>query len=254
MLPPDRHRCDLRRRNPGRFRVRYHIRPMIGQLSTTGPAVHSRDGTWLPPSWAGGQAAGMDYPYDPAGSGPCRRRRRCRATRSVLAATALLGGLALVVPAAMVDPGPPAGAAVTGRVSAERYRWPLDGQVEVARPFEPPARRWLPGHRGVDLVASPDAVVWAAGSGVVRFAGPVAGRGVVSIDHPGGLRTTYEPLTPLVSAGDPVAAGDLIGLLTPGHAGCPVAACLHWGLRRGEHYLDPLALLGLGRVRLLPHW
>jgi len=31
-----------------------------------------------------------------------------------------------------------------------------------------------------------------------------------------------------------------------------VAACLHWGLLQGDVYLDPLALLGLGRVRLLP--
>ena len=51
-----------------------------------------------------------------------------------------------------------------------------------------------------------------------------------------------------------MAAGAPIGLLLAGHPGCPagVSACLHWGLRRGAIYLDPLALLGLGRVRLLP--
>jgi murein DD-endopeptidase MepM/ murein hydrolase activator NlpD len=86
----------------------------------------------------------------------------------------------------------------------------------------------------------------------VFFAGPVAGRGVVSIEHPGGLRTTYQPVAALVTAGDAVGAGDPIGVLDPGHAGCPVEACLHWGLRRGELYLDPLTLLGLGQVRLLP--
>jgi murein DD-endopeptidase MepM/ murein hydrolase activator NlpD len=80
----------------------------------------------------------------------------------------------------------------------------------------------------------------------------VAGTPVVSIDHPGGLRTTYQPVTALVEAGDAVAAGDPIGLLDAGHEGCPVAACLHWGLRRGALYLDPLMLLGLGQVRLLP--
>ena len=54
--------------------------------------------------------------------------------------------------------------------------------------------------------------------------------------------------------------GDPLGVLDPGHRGCPVAACLHWGLRRPSttgaagalEYLDPLLLLGLGRVRLLP--
>jgi murein DD-endopeptidase MepM/ murein hydrolase activator NlpD len=120
------------------------------------------------------------------------------------------------------------------------------------RRFDPPAERWLAGHRGVDLAASPGAVVRAAGAGRVVFAGPVGGRQVVSIDHAGGLRTTYEPLVPSVHAGDLVAAGDPIGRLSGGHPGCPLAACLHWGLRRGEVYLDPLALLGLGQVRLLP--
>lgn len=92
----------------------------------------------------------------------------------------------------------------------------------------------------------------AAGSGTVVFAGQVAGRPVVSIDHPGGLRTTYEPVLPSVVAGDLVAMGQQIGTLAPGHLGCAAAACLHWGVRRGTEYLDPLRLLALGRVRLLP--
>jgi murein DD-endopeptidase MepM/ murein hydrolase activator NlpD len=86
----------------------------------------------------------------------------------------------------------------------------------------------------------------------VTFAGLVAGRGVVSVTHPGGLRSTYEPVTATVRTGDVVSAGQSLGELEAGHPGCPAAACLHWGLRRGEQYLDPLALLGLGRVRLLP--
>jgi len=86
----------------------------------------------------------------------------------------------------------------------------------------------------------------------VVFAGRVAGRGVVSVAHPDGLRTTYEPVSPLVSAGDAVPAGGTIGTLSAGHPGCPVAACLHWGVRRGAEYVDPLAVLGLRRVRLLP--
>jgi hypothetical protein len=131
------------------------------------------------------------------------------------------------------------------------FGWPVDSH-RVTRRFDPPPAPWLPGHRGVDLAAPPSAVVRAAGPGVVVFTGRVAGRGVVSVAHPGGLRTTYEPLTPSVATGDRVTTGAEIGRLTSGHAGCPEAACLHWGLRRGDLYLDPLALLGLGRVRLLP--
>jgi murein DD-endopeptidase MepM/ murein hydrolase activator NlpD len=135
---------------------------------------------------------------------------------------------------------------------AGAYRWPLDGSPPITRPFQPPPRRWLPGHRGVDLGAAPHDAVRSAGPGVVAFAGVVAGRPVVSVDHPGGLRTTYEPVSPLVRAGQAVAAGTVLGTLLAGHPGCPVAACLHWGLRQDDAYLDPLALLGLAQVRLLP--
>ena len=131
------------------------------------------------------------------------------------------------------------------------FEWPIT-PPSVVRRFDPPPRPWLAGHRGVDLSATPTAVVRAAGAGTVVYAGVIAGRGVVSVAHPGGLRTTYEPVTSALHAGDAVAAGAVLGRLDLGHPGCPAAACLHWGLRQGGRYLDPLALLGLGRVRLLP--
>jgi murein DD-endopeptidase MepM/ murein hydrolase activator NlpD len=149
------------------------------------------------------------------------------------------------VPVARLQPAGPADVET-------RFGWPIDGPPLVTRPFDPPPRRWLPGHRGADLAGAPGAAVRAAGPGVVRFAGAVADRGVVSIDHAGGLRTTYEPLTPVVEAGTPVARGDPVGVLSAGHPGCSRAACLHWGLRLGELYLDPLSLVGLGAYRLLP--
>ena len=83
----------------------------------------------------------------------------------------------------------------------------------------------------------------AAGSGVVVFAGMVAGQPIGGIDHPDGLRTTYEPVQPSVAGGQVVARGSPVGTLLAGHGGCPSEACLHWGLRRGETYLDPMALL-----------
>jgi murein DD-endopeptidase MepM/ murein hydrolase activator NlpD len=113
----------------------------------------------------------------------------------------------------------------------------------VSRPFDAPAGPYAPGHRGVDLRGEPGLAVQAAGGGVVAFAGRVAGRPVVSIDHAGGLRTTYEPVEPSVAAGQVVSRGSPIGTLAAGHANCVAAACLHWGLRRGEAYLDPLGLL-----------
>ncbi|GGJ76788.1 hypothetical protein GCM10010123_03510 [Pilimelia anulata] len=131
-------------------------------------------------------------------------------------------------------------------------RWPLDGVVDVARPFDPPPEPWRPGHRGVDLGGRGGAVVRAALAGRVLFAGTVAGRGVVSVAHADGLRTTYEPVTGPPPAGTEVVAGGPLGRLAAGHRGCARPACLHWGLRRERDYLDPLAVLGLGRSRLLP--
>ncbi|SFE74408.1 M23 family metallopeptidase [Blastococcus tunisiensis] len=129
---------------------------------------------------------------------------------------------------------------------------PLEGTPTVTRAYEDLPHPYAAGHRGADLQGAPHGPVLAAGDGVVVFAGMVAGRPVVSIDHADGLRTTYEPVVPSVAAGQQVARGSPIGTLATGHAGCPVQACLHWGLRRGETYLDPLALLQLPRVRLLP--
>jgi murein DD-endopeptidase MepM/ murein hydrolase activator NlpD len=129
---------------------------------------------------------------------------------------------------------------------------PMHGALTVTRAFETLPHRFAAGHRGTDLQGMPWGPVLAAGDGMVVFAGMVAGRPVVSIDHPGGLRTTYEPVDPSVAAGQAVVRGSPIGTLATGHAGCPVQACLHWGLRRGETYLDPMSLLRPTRVRLLP--
>jgi murein DD-endopeptidase MepM/ murein hydrolase activator NlpD len=143
--------------------------------------------------------------------------------------------------------------AVAAPAADSAWRWPLDGRPQVLRRFEPPPRPWLAGHRGVDLAATPGQHVVAAGAGVVTFAGELAGRGVVVIAHPGGLRTTYLPVSPAVRRGRTVSPGQEIGAIEdwPGHC---AMSCLHWGLRRGDIYLDPLRLLGFGMVRLLPTW
>ena len=74
---------------------------------------------------------------------------------------------------------------------------------------------------------------------------------MVVVDH-GARRTTYEPVRAWVTVGQEVGAGEVLGVLesVPGH--CYPATCLHWGLRLGEEYVDPLSLLGPRRVRLLP--
>lgn len=134
--------------------------------------------------------------------------------------------------------------------------WPVGGPGGVLGRFEPPAKVWAAGHRGVDLAAAPGVEVRAAAPGVVAFSGLVAGRPVVTVSHPGSgsppLRTTYLPVTGTVPVGTAVGAGQTIGLLAPDGRHCAGHDCLHWGLLRGNHYLDPLALFGVGAARLLP--
>ena len=142
------------------------------------------------------------------------------------------------------------------RADDGRLDWPLRPRPTVLRTFDAPSPNWNRGHRGVDLAGAPDQPVYAAAGGTVVYAGELAGRTLVSIAHPGGLRTTYEPVRPSVRAGQLVDAGTMIGSLEPGHAGCAAAACLHWGAMWGAasraDYVDPLGLLASTPIRLKP--
>ena len=147
----------------------------------------------------------------------------------------------------------PGGATGPGGARSTGYVLPVDGAAVVLTAFRPPASRYGAGHRGVDLALAVGGSVRAAGAGTVTHVGPVAGRGTVSIDHPGGLRTTYEPVTAVVHDGQTVTAGERIGTLQAGHASCAPASCLHWGARLADgSYLDPMGLLTGLAVRLLP--
>lgn len=133
----------------------------------------------------------------------------------------------------------------------ERWTWPLDPVPRVVRGFEPPSSPYGPGHRGVDLAGSVGQQVLAVRSGTVDFAGSVAGRGVVVIDH-GRLSSTYQPVNAWVSAGDRVTTGQLVGFLEVVGSHCLPDACLHLGVKRGAVYVDPLSLLPARPVRLKP--
>lgn len=129
--------------------------------------------------------------------------------------------------------------------------WPLDPPPTVVRRFDPPDTPWGAGHRGVDLLGRPGQQVRTALAGTVTFAGTLAGRGVVVVDH-GATRTTYEPVDASVAVGEALPAGGVVGSLQSGLSHCFPQTCLHWGLLEGATYLDPLSLLGVAPVRLLP--
>ncbi|MFI1763403.1 murein hydrolase activator EnvC family protein [Streptomyces sp. NPDC020800] len=184
-----------------------------------------------------------------------RRVRRCTA---LAAAWLPAAAVTVLAPLAWADtPAPAPWPLPAERVPAVARAWPVGVRPVVLRGWEPPATVYGPGHRGVDLGASPGAPVRAVAAGRVTFAGRVAGRGVVSVELAGtDLRTTYEPVNPSVRKGLTVGPGEVLGTVEATGSHCPVT-CVHWGLRRGETYLDPLTLLPpdllpTGPSRLLP--
>ncbi|MBA3621201.1 MAG: peptidoglycan DD-metalloendopeptidase family protein [Actinomycetota bacterium] len=165
-----------------------------------------------------------------------------RFTASLFAALALVVAWLPVGPAGSA-PAAWAFAAVGQSRSSTAGVPPVRGPV--LRTFDPPASRYGAGHRGVDLAAAPGEPVRAALDGSVSFSGTVVRVGWVTLDHGGGLSTTYGPLDPRsVRASDRVKSGQRLGRVADG------ALHLDWGARVGDTYIDPLSLLGRWQVHL----
>jgi murein DD-endopeptidase MepM/ murein hydrolase activator NlpD len=125
--------------------------------------------------------------------------------------------------------------------------WPLRGPI--LRGFEQPSNPYASGHRGIDIGAPLGTPVQAAADGVVHFAGKVAGSLFVSIDHDGGLQTTYSWVSEVdVQKGDHVAKGDVLALSGEGHPGSSEPTHLHFGVKKDGEYVDPLQYLGAVNV------
>jgi murein DD-endopeptidase MepM/ murein hydrolase activator NlpD len=119
---------------------------------------------------------------------------------------------------------------------------PVDGPV--VRPFEPPSTRYGPGHLGVDFRAAPGTAVQAAGPGRVVFAGAVGTTLHVVVLHSGNRRTSYSFLASAhARLGDVVEAGTIVGT-TGGTGENHDGSVLHFALRIGATYVDPMQLFG----------
>lgn len=134
------------------------------------------------------------------------------------------------------------------------WGWPVEGPVLVG--FDPPDSPYGSGHRGIDIATPDGTPVLAPADGTVTFAGPVGGRRFVTVDHGGGIRSTVSFVEALaVRAGDVVAGGDVLAASGTGHASASVPH-VHFGVREGDTYVDPLAYLAspsvTGFIRLAP--
>lgn len=135
--------------------------------------------------------------------------------------------------------------------AAALWAWPIAAPHPIARPYLAPATPYAAGHRGIDIRAPVGAEVRAPADGVVHFAGVVVDRPVLSIDHGGGVLSSFEPVETGLRKGDVVRRGQVVGTLQPGH--CASRSCLHFGVRIHGAYVSPLLFLGgQPRAVLLP--
>lgn len=180
------------------------------------------------------------------------RTRRMRPLVLCCAVAVLLASTGSVSAAdASAPPSGVGSAHAASPVSREDWVWPLTA-FRLTNPYVAPAHAYGPGHRGIDLApASLPAIVRTPASGVVAFSGPVAGRGILTIDHGDGLVTTLEPVTSDLEPGARVARGNEVAALALG--GHAAAGTLHFGVRLHGEYINPMLLLGgVPRAVLLP--
>lgn len=149
---------------------------------------------------------------------------------------------------------PPTGADAAPAPPAGAWAWPVTGPV--IRGFDPPTSPFGAGHRGIDIAVPFGTTILAPESGTVSFAGRVGGELFVTLDHGGGLSSTYSWLSSAdVRIRDVVAVGQPIGATGAGHPGSAVPH-LHLGVRLVAEYQDPLAYLASPGVqdliRLVP--
>lgn len=108
-------------------------------------------------------------------------------------------------------------------------------------------------HNGIDFGASSGTPVYASAPGTIASAGDGGPCGnMVQIDHAGGLTTAYCHLSrfaPGLHPGAHVEARQLVGYV--GQTGRATGPHLHFAVKRGGAFIDPLALKMDG-VRVLP--
>lgn len=174
------------------------------------------------------------------------------ATRSVvlLIVNALLFAL-IMTPASVAHSVENAGVHST---TPDSWTPPIPDATEanVLHPFIPPAMPWSAAHRGIDIQAAGEQVVAPAG-GEVMFVGTVVDRPVLTLRHPNGLLSSFEPVESELQVGNTVTQGEVIGTISGEISHCEVL-CVHWGVRKPDAwqigsttrdlYIDPAFLLG----------
>jgi hypothetical protein len=125
-------------------------------------------------------------------------------------------------------------------VPRAHWRWPVEGELVGVFRYAPRHPFAAAQRRGIDIAATPGAVVRSACRGRVTFAGPVPDHGFAVTVRCGDLVATHLGLArPAVRRGAAVVAGERVGRIGP-------SGQVRLGARRAAArfgYVDPLALL-----------
>jgi murein DD-endopeptidase MepM/ murein hydrolase activator NlpD len=123
-------------------------------------------------------------------------------------------------------------------------RAPLDF-TRISSGFNPrrlhPVHKTVRAHKGTDYAAPTGTPIWAAGDGVIKFAGRKGGYGnVVTIDHGRGVTTLYGHMSRFGKAarnGRRVKQGEIIGYV--GATGTATGPHLHYEYLVNGNHKDP---------------
>ena len=124
------------------------------------------------------------------------------------------------------------------------FIWPCPSSSRITSSFgdrESPTEGASSNHKGVDIGASTGSdILAAAGGQVVISTYSYSAGNYIMIDHGGGVSTVYMHCSELLAqAGDEVSQGQVIARV--GSTGYSTGPHLHFGIRSGGSYVNPLS-------------
>jgi hypothetical protein len=131
--------------------------------------------------------------------------------------------------------------------------WPIhqEPRPTIVQEFSPPPAPWLAGHRGVDLEAATGTPLFPPADGILHFAGAVGGKDVVSIELDDGMIATFEPATTDFKVGAKITRSRRFATVDGRSDHCS-NLCVHWGMKKGDTYYDPVEFVTGTKIVLKP--
>jgi murein DD-endopeptidase MepM/ murein hydrolase activator NlpD len=125
---------------------------------------------------------------------------------------------------------------------------PLELPVSLVNLYRQPNSDYSAGHRGIDYRVSLGDSVLAPADGHIWYSGKVVNRSLISIKHPDGTLSEFEPVCTDLAKGESVFQGQQIGQVCGADEEylqhCLSESCLHFSIRIQGAYLSPQVFIG----------